>query len=247
MPDNPPDLPDIASGYDALTDWTDTESLATPWATGVYQQTFTWPATTQLVPDPANDRVLLAGCGRGDTVEWFLERDAAVVGVDISAGALAVARERHPSATFHHGRLANASTLLEEPVDLVVSHLVVSHVPSLAAVFAALREAARLEATLVVTTIHPRYLAEQHDIDRYASPTATTSDWSTVDLPTYYRPTGRLLESVATTGWRLTAVREPEPPAQLREHAPERYERALERPELLVLQAQADDPVGQTG
>ena len=232
---NPPD-PEI--GYNTLTEQTDPNDLGNPWGTSPYQRIFAWPATTRLLPAVEDTRVLLAGCGRGDHVEWFLDRGADVVGVDIAGEALATARDRYGDvATFHRGALTDVPNLLEEPVDLILSHLVLSHVESWEPVFTAFREVATESATLVITTVHPQYLMEFGDIEQYSEPVGFTSDWGPADLPTYYRPMSSVLESIATTGWRIDAVREPVPPADFQEYAPARYTAALERPELLTLRA----------
>ena len=231
--------PDSETGYNTLTEQTDPDDFGNPWGTSPYQRIFAWPAATRLLPAVEGTRVLLAGCGRGDHVGWFLDRGADVVGVDIAGEALATARDRYGDvATFHHGALTDVPTLIEEPVDLILSHLVLSHIESWGPVFAAFREVATESATLVIATVHPQYLMEFGDIEQYAEPVGFTSDWGPAELPTYYRPMSLALESIATTGWRIDAVREPVPPVDFQEYAPARYADALERPELLTLRAQ---------
>ncbi|MBI5766358.1 MAG: class I SAM-dependent methyltransferase [Verrucomicrobia bacterium] len=56
---------------------------------------------------PSPPRTALdAGCGSsGRIVELLLRRGCAVEGLDLSARMLALAREKHPSVTFHHADL----------------------------------------------------------------------------------------------------------------------------------------------
>ena len=229
------------TGYNALTKRTAADDLGNPWGTSPYQRTFAWPAAKQLLPDVEDKHVLLAGCGRGDHAEWFLNRKSTVVGIDIAGDAIEIARDRYgDNATFRQGALTEASELLTADADLILSHLVLSHIESWPPVFTALREVAADGATLVVTTVHPQYLAEIGDVQQYAEPAGFTADWGTADLPTYYRPISTAIESIATTGWRINAVREPEPRETFCKYAPDRYAAALERPELLTLRARAD-------
>ncbi|MFB6193555.1 MAG: class I SAM-dependent methyltransferase, partial [Halobaculum sp.] len=212
----------------ANTDTGESSVGANPWGTSVYQRTFAWPATVELLPEPPGDRVVLAGCGRGDHAGHFLDRTATVVGFDVASAAVARAHDRYtesadtdstetnsadtdavdatnadsPDATAADARFVRGS-ITDPPVadcaDTVVAHLVVSHVADARAAFAGLRRVARGDATLVVTTVHPRYLAEKLAVDRYADHQRFLNDWDGTPIPTYYRPVSRLLSAVAET------------------------------------------------
>jgi cyclopropane fatty-acyl-phospholipid synthase-like methyltransferase len=76
---------------------------------------------------PAGAEVLELGCGPG-TVSPVLADGRRYTGVDLSAGQLALARERLPVATFIHGDF----TTIELPAasfDAVVAFFVFNHVP----------------------------------------------------------------------------------------------------------------------
>ncbi|WP_227379794.1 class I SAM-dependent methyltransferase [Haladaptatus halobius] len=237
--DNNPTDPE--KGYNTLTEQTDSDDLGNPWGTSPYQRTFAWPATTDLLPNIEGTHVLLAGCGRGDHVEWFLNRGADVVGVDIAGKAIATARDRYGDvATFRHGSLTDVSELVEGSVDVILSHLVLSHIESWKPIFAGFREVATDSTILVITTVHPQYLKEFGEVEQYTDTVGFVSNWGSVDLPTYYRPMSLVLNAITTTGWRIEMVHEPVPPEEFQEYDPDRYAAALERPELLTLRAQAD-------
>lgn len=62
---------------------------------------------------PPGPRVLDAGCGAGVKAKWLMDRGAVVVGVDLSAKLVAIARRVEPEAEF---RVADMQEL---PADLV--------------------------------------------------------------------------------------------------------------------------------
>jgi SAM-dependent methyltransferase len=86
-------------------------------------------------PSQNNVRILDAGCGTGVGTEYLvhLNPDAAVVGIDLSAGALAVAKERCQKsgatrAEFHHLSLFDVEQLPGE-FDLINCVGVLHHTP----------------------------------------------------------------------------------------------------------------------
>jgi 2-polyprenyl-3-methyl-5-hydroxy-6-metoxy-1,4-benzoquinol methylase len=74
-------------------------------------------------------RVLDVGCGNGFTSGEFLKRGCSVVGIDLSAQGIEIARRAHPKGRFE--LLPATDKLLEKlgegPFDLVVSTEVVEH------------------------------------------------------------------------------------------------------------------------
>lgn len=76
-----PNDTDPTTGYDSLArDAADLDPETSPWGDGHGQRHCAWPATRAALPPLSGRRVLLAGCGRGDHVEHFLDRGATVAG-----------------------------------------------------------------------------------------------------------------------------------------------------------------------
>lgn len=93
------DLPDPdAGGYGAHGDWARVDKLEDP----VFL--FTLVEALRRVGPPVGGRVLVLGVNRGRELDAlplaFGDRDLEVVGLDLDGSALAVARTRHPAATF---------------------------------------------------------------------------------------------------------------------------------------------------
>lgn len=233
----------IERGYDVLAEKADDlERDASPWGDSYFQRHYSWPATQRILPDVADSRVLLAGCGRGDHVPWFRKRGATVVGVDASETAIRHARRRFgDEAAFHRADLTAPLDVADtDAFDLVVSNLVMSHVEEWTPVFEEFRRILTPRGDLVVTTIHPRYLRSDADIEDHYAVTKVTNEWPEVEIPTFYRPTSAVVTSFIEAGFRLEAFDEPKPQAAYEEYHPERYRDAVREPELLVVRARAD-------
>ena len=231
----------VAEGYDALAERADDlDRTESPWGNSHFQRHYAWPATEAVLPDVAGDRVLLAGCGRGDHVGWFLDRGAEVVGVDASERAVATARDRFDDeAEFRRADLTDPLDFEDRAFDLVFSNLALSHVESWPPVFDEFRRVLAPDGTLAFATVHPHYLRTASDADYYET-VAFANPWPGAELPTYYRPIGNVVDAVLSSGFRLDAFEEPRPREAFGEHCPERYEDAMADPQLLVVRARVD-------
>jgi SAM-dependent methyltransferase len=226
--------------YDALAAAAaDLPPDASPWGDSHFQRHYSWPATSDHCAVDAGDRVLLAGCGRGDHVQQFLDAGASVVGVDASERALAAARDRFGDrATFHHVDLADGvGPPADDACDLVVSHLVASHLPDLGPFFAGVARTLRPDGRFVCTTIHPAYFRTEHGVPDRTARSAVTVDWPGASVAAYHRPLGDFVAAVDAAGLRLSALAEPLPRPAFEEHAPERYAAALASPQVCCLVA----------
>jgi malonyl-CoA O-methyltransferase len=115
------------------------------------------PVVRARLGDVRGRRVLDLGCGTGRHALPLAAAGAVVTAVDFSPGMLARARAK-PGA----GRVRFVAADLRRPLpfpdaafDLVVSGLVLEHLPDLPAVFAEARRVLRPGGRAVVSTIHP--------------------------------------------------------------------------------------------
>lgn len=229
----------VADAYDALAAASEgLDREASPWGDSHFQRDYAWPATRSVLPDVDGDRVLLAGCGRGDHVGWFRERGAAVTGVDVSAAALRLARERSgDEAAFCRADVTEPLPFADGAFDLVLSHLALSHVADWRPVLRECRRVLDPDGALVATTIHPLYLRSTSDVGDYYATEEVRADWEGEAMPTFYRPVGEAIEAFPDAGLRLDVVDEPKPRDAYADHEPERYRDAMATPALLVVRA----------
>jgi ubiquinone/menaquinone biosynthesis C-methylase UbiE len=77
---------------------------------------------------PASARILDVGCGAGIPVTAVLSQIGSVVGVDISASQIRLARDNVPAATFIHGDIM-AQEFPDASFDAVVAFYALFHLP----------------------------------------------------------------------------------------------------------------------
>jgi SAM-dependent methyltransferase len=134
--------------------------------------------------------VLDAGCGTGGFLRWALDtaEPARACGVDIGAGAIALAEERVPEAELHV-RPVNDLPFEPDSFDLIVMNDVLQHVPDadVAASLGELLRVARPGAALVVRTGGARRARRERD------------DWRLYDR-------AELRRVLQEAGWRCERV-----------------------------------------
>ena len=142
---------DPQRGYDLWADAYDQTENPVVWIDGYAMRSrlHVWPG----------ERVLDAGCGTGRYFEPLLAQQAALVGVDFSAGMLRVARRKHPSAALVQADLQRAWPFHDASFDLVVCALVGEHLGALDRVFTEMRRVLRPEGRLLFSVYHPAMAA----------------------------------------------------------------------------------------
>lgn len=95
-----------------------------------------------------------AACGTGRHAQILSSQGWEVIGVDATDAMLDRARAKVPGATFRAGRL-EALPVASGSVDLVVCGLALTHVDSLAPVFAEFSRVLRPDGRVVTTDVHP--------------------------------------------------------------------------------------------
>lgn len=237
------------AGYDALAERGDAVETS-PWGDSAYQRHYVWPGVRPLLPELSGARVLDAGCGIGEYAGRFLERGAAVVGVDASAEALATARDRFGDrAEFHRADLTEPLAFArDDAFDLVFCNLVLDHVEDWRPTFAEFRRLLAPDGALAFTTIHPvrRYRRHRDELSSYHETDSYILEWGDAGprVVQYHRPIEEIVDSLTETGFRVAEFREIRPQDRYEAHNPDRYETATEKPDTLCVRA---TPAGTDG
>jgi SAM-dependent methyltransferase len=231
------DEPTAKAAYDELAD-----QYAVDVRENAYNAHIEFPATTELVPDVAGERVLDAGCGTGAYSAWLVDAGADVVGVDVSDEMLAHARDAvgdGADAEFVQADLGRPLDFAaDDAFDGVVSALALEYVRDWDAVFAEFHRVLRPGGFLVFSTGHPldQFAPENEQAENYFAVERCSKDWA-VDVPYYRRPFGEILRPLLENGFRVNEVVEPQPTAAFREQRPERYEKESTHPVFLCVRA----------
>ncbi|MFC7227160.1 class I SAM-dependent methyltransferase [Salinirubellus salinus] len=232
-------IPSVDDGYDELASAAveDLPLSVSPWGDSHFQSYYSWPGLRECLPDVHDTDVLIAGCGRGDHVEFYRQRGATVTGLDVSAEAIERARDRHPDGQFEVGDISEGLPFEDDAFHVVVANLVLSHIAEWRPVFESFRRVLRGDGSLAVATIHPAYQREHWNIERYANRIEKVADWGVAELPSYYRPMSAIVRPFLETGFTLDEFSEPTPMEAYEDVNPERYTAALRTPQALVVRA----------
>src|SRR5258708_26070098 len=140
------------------------------------------PIIDRLPTGPALD----AACGTGRHAAYLAAKGHSVIGVDVSAKMLAIAKAKVPGADFCQGDL-RALPVANDQVDLVTISLAPTHVPELAPVLAEFARGLRPGGHLVISDSRMDYPMVQAMPDRsygyMPHHSRMTSEYLTAALP----------------------------------------------------------------
>jgi malonyl-CoA O-methyltransferase len=113
------------------------------------------PILSEVLPEAAGKRFLDIGCGTGRWLGWAVERGTRAMGADLSLEMLRVASHK-PGLS---GRIVQADAIAtpfrDASADVVLSALVIGHMPSIRQAMAELARLAAPGARVIVTDFHP--------------------------------------------------------------------------------------------
>ncbi len=156
-------------------------------------------------PSVRGRAVLELGCGTGKNTELLAATCREVTALDISAGMLAIARER---ITASHVQFVEQDISAPWPVpsatiDLVVSNLVLEHVQDLRPVYA--------EAARVLRKGGKLYLSELHPMRQLRGTQARFTDTESGDVvhvPAFHHSVSEFVNTALASGFTLRALGE---------------------------------------
>jgi SAM-dependent methyltransferase len=158
------------------------------------------PIVQRLCGDVAGKRVLDAGCGTGRHTRWLCERGARVTAVDPSDAMLAIARAKCAGAELVTGSL---DALPGGDYAVVVSALVVEHLPDLRAAIAELARVLAPGGRLVVSAFHPFFLLKG------VPPHFAHADGNEYELPAHVHLVSDYVAAVSAARLSLAELLEP--------------------------------------
>lgn len=200
------------------------------------------PAMLALFPTLAGQRILDAGCGAGWYTEHFVNNGAIVTACDAAPTFVKLTRAR----AGERARVVQAD--LNQPLtfaadaafDLVVCPLTLHYVKNWEDVLAEFRRVLRAGGLLIFSTHHPFMDWQLFEIDDYFATWLIEDDWQIGKVWFYHRPLTAITEALATAGFVIERLVEPQPTAEFRRVDPEGYERLSKNPWFLLIRARRD-------
>jgi SAM-dependent methyltransferase len=237
--DSQRDQPVAQEAYNVLA-----EAYAARLDTKPHNAYYERPATLSLLPDVRGKRVLDAGCGPGVYAEWLVNREAEVVAFDANEKMVKLARQRL------RGRAEIMQANLEHPLDfladgsfdIVVSPLVMDYVRDWEEVFGEFHRILRERGYLVFSIEHPQAKYDAHRArSNYFEVELVELEWrgfgAAVQVPSYRRPLGEVINPLIRAGLVLEQILEPLPTDEFMEKATEDYEESSRRPGFMCIRA----------
>jgi SAM-dependent methyltransferase len=195
---------------------------------GPYNAHYERPNTIALLGDVAGRHVLELGCGSGPLTAWLVDHGATVSALDVSPEMLRLAADRvGRAASLRVADAAHPLPFLANSFDLVVGSLVLHYIEAWEPVLREVRRVLRPSGTAVFSTHHPTmdWLAPPPEDD--FPTTSVTEVWEKgtgeFEVTFWRRPLTAMTDAIATAGFVVERLVEPEPAPDLAESHPGAY------------------------
>jgi len=202
------------------------------------------PASLALLGDVTGQHVLDLGCGTGAHARELLDRGATVEGLDRSRAMLAYARRRlGADVPLHQADLSAPLPLPDDRFDAVLASLVLHYVEDQVR---PLREVHRVlvpGGRLVLSTHHPALDHVLSGGDDYFATALWDDTWTVggepVTMRFWRRPLHAITDALATAGFAIERIAEPQPLEEARERFPDEHRLLSTLPRFLFVAALA--------
>ena len=219
------------------------EEMAEAYATSVddspYNAYYERPAVLSLLPPLDGLAVFDAGCGSGWYAEYLLDQGATVMAVDASPKMVGFTKRRVGDRA--DVRVADLGQPLDfaadDSFDLIVSPLVMHYLKDWRAVFAEFGRILKPSGRLVFSTHHPAMDYRLFEVDSYFDTVLLEDEWRVGKVRFYRRPLTAMIDALASVGFLVERILEPQPAEQFLDVDPEGYEKLRTQPWFIVIRA----------
>ncbi|WP_329049378.1 GrpB family protein [Amycolatopsis sp. NBC_01488] len=200
------------------------------------------PAILDLAGDVDGKRVLDVGCAAGHLSALLAGRGADVLGVDASAGMVAVARREFGDvARFEQADVSRPLDLADGSIDVVTASLVLHYLKDWAATLAEFRRVLRPGGVLAFSVHHPGEDWHWFGKDDYFQVELLEDDFGLDGKPHpvrfYRRPLSWTFAAVRDAGFAVDRLVEPMPAPEAAEADPKWAHTLRTRPRFLYFRA----------
>ncbi len=198
------------------------------------------PAVVSLLPPLEGAKVLDVGCGSGWYAEYLLSRGAVVVSFDLNPEFVAMTELRvKQKAKVHQADLSRPLNFAEDgEFDVVLCPLVMHYLKDWQPAFHEFYRVLKPHGILVFSTHHPFNDWKQFDKENYFDVELLEDEWEGVGQVKYYRrPLTLISQDLASAGFLVKRLLEPQPTEEFRQVHPEGYKRLSMNPWFLAISA----------
>jgi SAM-dependent methyltransferase len=202
------------------------------------------PATLSLLPDVTGKHVLDAGCGPGVYAEWLVGHGAQVVAFDVNKKMVRLAQKRlgDKAQVWLADLEAPLDFLTDASFDIVISPLVMDYVQDWESTFREFHRVLRTGGVLVFSIEHPFLKYDLHrQTGNYYNLELVEYVWrgfgKPVNVPSYRRPLGGVINPLIKVGFVLDQILEPLPTEEFKLLEPKDYEQLMRSPGFMCVRA----------
>lgn len=207
-------------------------------AESTYNAFYERPTTITLLGDVAGRSVLEVGCGAGPLTEYLVEHGAVVTALDVSSEMVRLAKAR----VGNRAKFLVAN--IEEPLsfasgssfELIVASLVLHYIKDWESVLREFHRLLRPGGAVVFSTHHPTVDWEFSPDDYFATKLVTevwTKGSRDFEVTFWRRPLTAMTKAIASAGFVIEQLVEPQPSPELRERSPRDYADLVTKPRFL--------------
>jgi SAM-dependent methyltransferase len=215
------------------------EAYAAHAETSVTNAFYDRPAIVELAGDVEGKRVLDAGCAAGHLSALLAGRGADVLGVDASAGMVALARRKFGDvARFEVADLTRPLPVGPGSIDVVTASLVLHYIEDWGPVLAEFRRVLTSGGVLVFSVHHPGEDWRWFGRENYFEVELLEDEFPPGHRVRFYRrPLSRTFQAVRDAGFAVDRLVEPMPVPEAAEADPEWTAKLRTKPRFLYFRA----------
>ena len=211
-----------------------------------YNAYYERPATISLLGEVTGRRVLEVGCGGGILTAWLADHGSTVTAFDVSDEMVNLARNTVGDKA--HLLVADLGQPLsfaaDHSFDLVVASLVLHYVRDWEHVFREFHRVLAPSGVVVFSTHHPA-MDWEYSPDDYFATKQVTERWQKgsgeFDVTFWRRPLTAMTAAIASSGFVIEQLVEPEPIPELIDRDPAAYAQIHTSPRFLFFRLRADE------
>lgn len=252
--------PNTAPNYNQMAD--DYHKHVSDPNDSIFHAYYEKPAIREELPNLAGLDVISIGCGSGVDTRWLADNGASkVVGIDISAGLLAIARSENPDIEFKEADMEQLP-YPDDSFDLAYSSLAIHYLNDWTQALTEARRVLRTDGQYVFSCGHPiatamdrevkdelRYATLGHTVNNATQERATLGDYlkpatdgtlpvegtlSTVEVTVYHQTISKMIEYIRASGFTIERLIEPQPTPGMRDINPQMHEQLSRIPSFMI-------------